>query len=224
MTSKQQILEPITSIVKITLLHFKSDNSKISIRNHGLHYDDPSDKYISFQHAIDRKLRGDSREDISVLNEMITNYLDWYIINNSDRQSREKFIEIIRMATDGFRKLQSTYVKQNYTNSNVTLVLQYYINLITSVLDDIDRYKEIEEFRNCTSYIARTEMNIIDIENIKKMWSEDETNEIYSDLMFCFTNKHNDFVNAKVLGLMNVLQKKDDYFKETIRKCLGSQE
>ena len=224
MTNKQQILEPITSIVKMTLLRFKGDNVKISIRNHGLHYDDPNDAIIPFQHIIDRKIRGDSREDMSVLNDMIVNYLDWYVINNTDRNSRDKFMEIIKYSVEGFKKLQVTYIKQNNNaNSNVALVLQYYINLITTILDDIDRYQDRDEFRKCISYIERTEVNIIDIEQVKTIWSEEETNEIYSDLEFCFGNKNTQFVHAKVLGLMDILQKKDNYFKDTIKNCLGTQ-
>ncbi len=221
MTTKQQLLEPITSMVKITLLQFKGDNAKISIRNFGLHYDDPNDTIIPFKYIIDRKLRGDSREDMSVLNEMIVNYLDWYVINNQNSESQSKFIDIIKMSKEGIKKLQHTYIKQGYTNCNVTLVLQYYINLITVVLEDINKFKDNEIFKSYTSFIDRTEVNIVDIDNIKKIWSEQETNEIYSDLVFCFENQYPDFVNAKVTGLMEVLQKKDDYFRDTIKKCLG---
>ena len=225
MSSKQQILEPITSIVKLALLYFKSDSTKISFYNYGIYYDDPSDNIFMY-HAFNRKIRGDSREDISVLNGMIVNYLDWYIINNEDSVLCSKFVGILKHAINGLKKIKQTYVKtQNLNlNSNVTLTLQYYINLIVDVLENIEKYKNVKVFKEYTSYIECDQINLVDVKKIREIWSDDEINTLYSDLEFCFDKNHSmDYVHAKVKGLNDILQKKDCQFCDTVKKSLGGQ-
>lgn len=224
MSNKQQILEPITSIAKLALLPFRGDGVKIAIFNYGLHYDDPNNQYY-IQHVLTRKLRGDNREDISVLNDMIINFLDWYIINNDNPDSQKKLTKLLILSIGGMKKLQETY---NDVNSNVIFTLQYYINLIHTILENINKYKNTELFSKLMPDTHKNNINLIDVNSVKKIWIDTEINKLYDEITDCFTNddrlekKCDEFIDQKVKGLINILEKKDEYFLETIKKSCGS--
>jgi hypothetical protein len=221
MTSKQQILEPITCIAKLSLLTFMGQSIKITISDHGIHYDDPeTTSYI--QHVIGRKIRGDGREDIAVLNNAIVNYLDWYIINNPTN-SKRKYIKLAIFAINGLRKLQKTY---NSNSNNVVLTLQFYINLINTVIANDSVFRDKVAFAKLLPVFAEEKINLVDTDQVKKIWDETDVDKLYDEINDCFDmnneKKVNEFIDAKVRGLIEILEKKDQFFTEIIKKSYGS--
>lgn len=233
MSTKQQIIEPINGISKIILLQYKSDNTKLSLRGFSIQYDDieQTNTYTNtyMEHVFYRSLRGDSREDIAVLEEMVVNFLDWYIINNDDMESRTKFIKLALLSIGGFRKLQTKAYK-NYANnkrkSNVKLALQYYINLINTVLSDINKYKDKNIFKSLLIPDDEETIDLVNVDGFKKIWASDEINKLYDEIINCFDNnlekKTDEFTTAKVKVLLEILEKKDDMFKNEVTKLLGN--
>lgn len=145
-TNKYQILEPLSSMVSLALLNFRH-KPKISIRNFGIDMDVSGDSYIprKFKRFICR----DSKEDIIILNNMILNYIDWFIIDNyNDRFDIYKNIAIC--AVSGMRKLQNTY-----KTGNVIMALQYYIILIMKSISDM------EEKRSSSKEKTKTKSTLI---------------------------------------------------------------
>ena len=250
MSSKYQIIEPVNGICKIVLLQFKDDDTKVSFRGFSIHYDDGDNGSTYIQQVFNRRYRGDSREDIAVLEKMIVDYLDWYVINNSDTVSQTKYIQIIKLSLNGFRQLQlKAYKIGSNKKNNVKLALQYYINLITIITENPDKYKNKEEFDallipnelyNTNENVIKTsidnkelsenksysDIKLVNIDGLKKLWKKDEIDKLYIELSSCFnentlTKKTDNFTLAKVKSLMEILESKDIDFKDEIIKILG---
>lgn len=252
MSTKHQIIEPINGICKIALLQFKNEYTKISLRGFSIHYDDGNNTTSYIQQIINRTSRGDSHEDIAVLEKMIVDYLDWYVINNSDEISRKKFIQMIKMSLNGFRQLQLKTYKIGGKKSNVKLALQYYINLITIVTTDPDKYKLRDEFNMLLiaddTVVESNDMDelkdkdatsndnnnnklytkLVNVDGLKNLWRKEEVDKLHSELTSCFdehtlNKKTDDFTQAKVKCLIEILEKKDTQFRDEITKLLGQQ-
>lgn len=135
MTEKYQILEPLSSMVELALLNFSEDKPKITIKNHGINIDVPGNGIIP--QCVSRYLGGDSKEDIYILNSMIINYIEWFIINNYNDKF-DIYKNIALCAVSGMRKLQQTY-----KTGIAVLSLQYYIILIMKSISDMEAKRKI---------------------------------------------------------------------------------
>jgi len=155
MTRKYQILEPLSSMVELALLNFAGDNPKINIKNHGINIDNPGSGYIP--QSVSRFMSGDSKEDIFILNLMVVNYVDWFIINNYNGKF-EIYKNIALYAVSGLRKLQHTY-----KSGIVILALQYYIVLIMKAISDMEvsRNKKNEPSQSTTPVYSTVPVNTL---------------------------------------------------------------
>jgi len=152
MTRKYQILEPLSSMVELALLNFAGDNPKINIKNHGINIDNPGSSYLP--QSISRFISGDSKEDIFILNLMVVNYVDWFIINNYNDKF-EIYKNIALYAVSGLRKLQHTY-----KSGIVILALQYYIVLIMKAIADMEVFRTTnKDVKNLNSVLKTDKDN-----------------------------------------------------------------
>ena len=135
--SKHQILEPLSSMIELSLLSFSKNKPKLSIKHHGIMINNSGEGYIP--RNISRFIFGDSKEDLTILHPMILNYLNWFIIDNRCSDIYYIYKNIAVCAVYGLKKLQTTY-----KIGNVVFALQYYINLIMKTLVDIDINKSKE--------------------------------------------------------------------------------
>ena len=135
MTERYQILEPLSSMVELALLNFSEEKPKITIKNHGINIDVPGNRLVP--QYISRFFGGDSKEDIYILNSMIINYIEWFIIDNYNGKF-EIYKNIALCAVSGMRKLQHTY-----TTGIAVLSLQYYIVLIMKSISDMEVKRKI---------------------------------------------------------------------------------
>ena len=244
MTSKQQILEPISSMVKIALLNFSGKNTKLIIRDHGIYIDDPSDSVLCFQQSFIRFAYGDSKEDIYVLNSMIINYLDWYMINGNP-DDYKIFRDIALFACNGIKKIQETY-----KSGNVVLSIQYYINLISRVVEDLDKtfenyppHKKSNKLSNSSCDDSYKNINIdklkiyvpektdetisiVDTSKVQSIWTIDDVRLLYKEINDCFENyipKSGEFIDAKIKVLLEILGNKDTKFSSIVKDSYGGQ-
>lgn len=125
------LLEPITSVIRIGLLEFYPLGTKLSIYKHRLYIQQPG-----FIQAALRWGYGDTRHDL---------YQLFLAIQLFDRLpypfSQEQKVQLLEQAKKGFTKLKETY----QMNSNHNLVvdsLQYYISQITNIIDKLKKSKK----------------------------------------------------------------------------------
>lgn len=195
MTEKHQILETITAISRIILLAFKPHKTKIAIRDHNVVLcEQAPDKYygITLSQSIDRYWNGDSREDIYILNHVIINFIEWYVIpyKKTDVEIYTGLMNMVKYLCVALKKLQATY-----KTGNVVGMIQYYIIVLFAVIED-KFYPELLYTNNTfpqNSFMddIKTEdemlySTIFDINKIRSFWSREELKSICEQFNKCF--------------------------------------
>ena len=147
-TNSNSIIDPLTCLIRLAILEFKPYNTKISIKNNKITYNDP--------HILQGPIRwtnGDNREDIHNIYNPIIKAIQWYDSDNEDIKN------IFKYAVKGLEKLKSSYDD----NSIITHSIEYYITYIK------------QNFKPKKTKLPET--NTIFIQ-FKELWSEREINII----------------------------------------------
>lgn len=144
------ILEPLSCIIRLIILKYKEEGTKISIYNNSINYDYPN----NYQGII-RNVRGDSREHLHNLYNPLEKSLEWY------GKDDERYNFFYRNCVLGLRKLCNTYDK----SSIIYHTLQHYIKIIETNLEggeiekiDIEESPLLNELKN---YWNNYEIDII---------------------------------------------------------------
>jgi len=196
-SDKEQILETITAVSRLITLAFKPAGTKIAIRNHNIVLCEPSDNNyygIKFAQGLDRYWNGDSREDIYVINHVICNFIDWYIIptKNEDPDVHKGLINLTKYLCVGLRELQKTYRK-----GTVVGTIQYYINVLLAVIDGTFKSwmlynhsttgrKSFLDENNTDDDTSVIYSTIFDIDKFKNFWTKTEIKSLCSQFDQCF--------------------------------------
>src|SRR5579872_5271659 len=127
--NNHQILEPITSIGRLITLSFKSIGTKIAFRSHNVVLCDSN----AFYHGADRYMYGASRNDMYVLNHVIYNFINLYVLpyKNEDYEIYRGLINLTKYLCVSLKRLQHVY-----KSGNVVLTLQYIIIVLHAIIDD----------------------------------------------------------------------------------------
>ncbi len=92
-----QLLDPVSTVFRLCLLKFKSDGTKISIKNHTISYHDPT-----FFQGIQRWISGDERNDLYKLYGPLRVFIEWY-------KEYKQLDFLLNTVKEGLEKLQITY-------------------------------------------------------------------------------------------------------------------
>ncbi|VBB18432.1 hypothetical protein YASMINEVIRUS_895 [Yasminevirus sp. GU-2018] len=197
-TPKYQILEPITAVARLITLAFKPKNTKVAIRDHNVVLCEPksdSSYWIKIPQGVDRYWNGDSREDIYILNHVLCNFIEWYIIPYKEK-NQEIYKGLINMAKYlrvGLKELQSTY-----KTGNAVGTIQYYIIILTAVIEGwfypdmlynpapTERRSFLDEDGIGGDGGSVIYSTIFDVEKLKHFWKEEELRSLCSQFDNCF--------------------------------------
>jgi hypothetical protein len=129
---RDSILEPLTCLMRLSVLEFKPIGTKISLNNNKIKYNEPN----VFQGAM-RWSNGDNREDLHNIFNPLKKAVLWYSTDD------EEIKNILEYAIRGLDKLQSSYNK----NSVISHSIQFYINYLKKylTLEDLDTDSEDRE-------------------------------------------------------------------------------
>tara|TARA_Y100000389_G_scaffold9045_1_gene8481 strand:+ start:2160 stop:2783 length:624 start_codon:yes stop_codon:yes gene_type:complete len=121
--SKQLILEPLSCVLKLTLLQWKPTGTKISVSKNSLHFDEPS-----LIQGLSRRMTGDSRQDLHNICHPIIKCLEWYPITEYEFFYTQccKGLETLKLSYD--------------SNSIINHTLDHYIGLLSG-----KEYEPIED-------------------------------------------------------------------------------
>lgn len=193
-STKQQILEPITAISRLVLLSFYPVGTKIAIRDHKIVICPNTNKsylkdfYLneSIVQGIDRFMNGDSRDDMYILNQVILNFIEWYVIEykEKDKKIYKHLLSLIKYLVVGLRKLQLTY-----KTGNVVLTLQYFINVLLSIINDTYDESMLYLFMNDEIDLDGDLIKystIFDTDKLRLFWTSTEIMSICSQFDKCF--------------------------------------
>ena len=155
--NKNLILEPLCVIFKLAILKYKPPNTKLSIRDNGIVYQEPS-----YDQGFIRMMEGDTREDLHNLYHPILKSIEWYSYNDY------KFL--YDECITGLNILNSVYDR----NSTIRHTISHYISVIEmndseNIREDvninpiIDKLKEIwteAEINSAISLLKLIEQNV----------------------------------------------------------------
>ena len=195
---KHQILETITAVSRIITLAFKPGGTKIAIRDHNVvlcecepKSSDGSIFGLTIQNitqGVDRYYYGDSRNDIYVLNHVICNFIEWYLIPHK-YDDRELYNGLLNMARYLCVSLQD--LQKIYNHGNVVLTLQYYIIVLNAVIDGTF-YPEMLYMIAGTNGRSHDEpqnlmySTMFDVDKFKNFWSREQLINLCSLFEKCF--------------------------------------
>jgi hypothetical protein len=181
------IIDPLTCLIRLSLLEFKPSNTKISIKNNRITYNDP--------HLLQGTIRwsnGDNREDIHNIYNPIIKAIQWYEYDDEDLKN------IFNYAIKGLEKLKSSYDE----NTIITHSIEYYITYIKQNL----KSKKAKEAETNTIFIQ-----------FKDLWSEREINIINNMLLELVDKRKDDEeILSLIEAIEIILNKKEEIVAKII--------
>lgn len=194
--NKNIILEPISCIIKLVLLDYKTEGTKISISNNSIDYYEPS----QFQ-GILRNINGDGREDLHNIYNPLVKAVDWY--PPSESKIYKYFYE---KCIVGLNKLITCYEKE----STISRTLELYCKILQDSLSE--KKPDIE---NGLDESVKTSSPLLD--QIKDFWKREEIEMIFSLLQIIENSKDENEKNTYIENIINTVSMKESKLSEFIK-------
>ena len=192
---QEQILEPLTCIIKLGILYLKEDGTKLQIIGNSIHYYSPS-----VLQGTNRWIRGDNRNDLHNLSNPIKIALEWYTPSETTDISN-----LLSYAVKGLSKLGESYNIDN-VSSLIGNTISHYINLITMALTKkpIELKDKLKgDYDNSNVY--------------KDIWTSDEIAIINKLFEIAITKKkENDSYEHYIKSIQSILNDKDEKIREIV--------
>lgn len=189
-TNKNLILEPFCTLVKLILLSYKPDGTKISIYNNSIQFHEPS-----IIQGFLRIWTGDCREDLHNLYNPIIKMLEYSDRNNPNH------INLLRKCIDGLNIILKVYD----SNTIINHTLLHYINII-------EKYIDINVLDN-----SLKGKNSPLIEGLKIFWNEKEIELIY-DMLEHINDKNDSEKKVYLKNIEDIITFKEKEVNEYIYK------
>lgn len=200
------ILDPLTTLIKLAIVSFKSDGVKIAIHSNSI--------TIQSANYIQGPLRwayGNKREELHYLLKPIQRCIELY-----DPETNKDLVTIYNLAIEGLRKLRKSY---NEGSSTINHTLDLYITLLEKKLDGNPIILEsYEKTKDVSSDLGLSTASKINFQRIfKDIWELDEINLISKMLEKA---KENDIERKNYIGAIdNILQAKGKIMESKILKA-----
>jgi len=198
--NNSQVLDPLSSLIRLALLNFKPVGTKLSFLNNTIYFQEPD-----LLQSARRWSSGDNRNQIHNLYNPIFKIHQWYDIKQPE------FIFILNTAKSGLQKLIQCY---DDDSSTISHSINYYIETIDSILNDTIKTDELQ--------------NTTDIYSIKlkDLWTHREIQIIYLLLLDIHDknttqNKFNN-TNSLISAIQQILLGKDQFVYNIVNKISTS--
>ena len=184
--NSNSIIDPLTCLIRLAILEFKPINTKISIKNNRITYNDPN----ILQGTL-RWTNGDKRSDIHNIYNPIIKAIQWYEPDNEDIKN------IFKYSVKGLEKLKMSYEE----NSIISHSIEYYITYIK------------QNFK--TKKSKEPEINTVFLQ-FKELWSDREINIINNMLMEMAEQYGDSVDNSLIEAIEVILNKKEEIVADII--------
>ena len=167
---KTQIIDPLSTIIRLVINGYKPIGTKISVFENRIALQEPS--YI--QSSL-RTVNGDCKEDLHFLLEPIKNACERFLqIDNPDKKEKIKYL--FNKAKLGLLNLKQTY----QTFPLISRCIELYINYLDTYIDDNNL--DIDETELTITNSIRIEKEIYNkiYDNFDRSWTDNRLNIIYS--------------------------------------------
>lgn len=223
-TERGLILEPISTLFRLSVLSFKPKGTKVSITENKIIIND--NNYIQ---GITRWSGGDARTDLhNLFNPLdrLEKYDYTYLFNN------DNYNKILKYAINGLEKLKITYQNCSIIQHSLNLYITKLKNIIKEN-ENSNNSNEKGSFKNNVSNISNLsnmDENDYKIENnlyhmFRNIWNNRQTNIICELLNEIFELKHKNNLNDSFENIENKLVEEEILFLlESINNILSSKD
>lgn len=201
--NKNLILEPLSCLLRISMIFFKKKGTKIGISKNSIYFQNPH----YFQGAL-RWSSGDNRNDLHNLHNPIMKSIKWF------NSSMPEMKSIFNFAKLGLIKLKLAYSE----NSIISHTFDLYISLLEKELDsnpDINKNKV-----DCIDNKSDNQLQKIDENKYLDNIEEIKNNIIYNSFKDLWSSREIQIVN-NILLEMEEKQKNGDNLSSYL-KCLDN--
>lgn len=206
--AKNVILDPLTTIIRLAILKFKENGTKIGINQHQISYYSPTD-----MQGVYRFFCGDKRSDLHNLYQPIRKATEWY--NNGDNP-KHKYI--FAVAHQGLVKLKENYYTK-YTNSDNStyMMLASFDNILTGKQKDIYNSVSPEKGEEVKQELMDNSNNIIH-QSLRQLWNENDISVAFELLKKMEEADDEVTINGCIKSLSEFLQSKDTLVEQIVVK------
>ena len=197
------LLEPLSVIIKLAIISFNKDKTKIAINNNKMFIQKPS----AWQGII-RYVYGNNREEISHLLKPIIRSMELYPPNN------DKLRYIYNRAIMGLKKIKTGY---DELPSTVCHSIDLYISILeeglegnTLKIDTYDKSKNIDDL----NLSVQTRINLEKI--FADIWRDDDITLIFS--MFKSADNQEHLAKTYLQSIENLLKSKEPIINQKVKK------
>lgn len=196
---KNIIIDPLSCLIKLSILKFCPIGTKISIGDNMITILDPG-----LLQGTYRFVKGDGREDLHNLYVPLIKSIEWYWHQEND-ENNNSIKNLFDFAINGLETLRASYP----INSTITHTLDLYIHHLTS--------KQVKTLQNKDIKINENSNEIHDF--LRQLWNEREIH-IIIELLLEYeknikNNKTEKYILETILNLTNAKEiKLREYLKE----------
>jgi hypothetical protein len=199
---KNIIIDPMSCLIKLSILKFCPIGTKISIGNNMITILDPG-----LLQGTYRFVKGDDREDLHNLYVPLIKSIEWFYDNNNHIEIKILF----DFATNGLENLKSSYP----SNSTITHTLDLYIHHLTTKQTKTLQNKDIKINESANS----NEIH----EYLKQLWNQREIHIIIELLLEYEKNYKNNKTEKHILeSILNLTNAKEIKLREYLKEHFAS--
>lgn len=209
--NEQQILDPMSTLIRLCLINYYKNGTKISINNNAIHIQEPS-----LIQGIIRWGNGDKRSDLHNLGAPIEKALEWY-----SPKDDEEIRFIYEGALKGLKILKKSYteLEGNVSSNLVAHTITYYIVLISNLLNDKkNTLNEIDGEEDLLKSIYRENTGI---NKLQMLWDKNEIKIVYLSLsQIEEASKKSKKISCYIESIQSILEGKDKMVREIIHRMI----
>ena len=203
--SSNQILEPFSTLLKLAIISYKSDGTKIAIYKNKLYIQEPG-----ITQGTSRYVYGNSREEIHHLLKPLMRCVNLYPL-----EDKPELKQIYEQAIIGIKKLKESY---NNESSTVCFTLDLYIQILNQTMEDNSVHVDSFEKSQNLDDLALSTNTKLNLEKIfEGIWTTNDINLVSS--MFVTVNTAEECRDSYLKGIENIIKAKETIISAKINRA-----
>ena len=203
--SSNQILEPFSTLLKLAIISYKSDGTKIAIYKNKLYIQEPG-----ITQGTSRYVYGNSREEIHHLLKPLMRCVNLYPLDDNPELK-----QIYEQAIIGIKKLKESYNKES---STVCFTLDLYIQILNQTMEENSVHVDSFEKSQNLDDLALSTNTKLNLEKIfEGIWTTNDINLVSS--MFVTVNTAEECRDSYLKGIENIIKAKETIISAKINRA-----
>lgn len=204
---RNSILDPFTCIVRLAVLGFKPEGTKISVFYNRISYNEPG-----LLQGIMRWTYGDNREDLHNLFNPIKKVIEWYNLTIPEIKG------ICEFSIKGLNVLMKSYK----TQSIISHSLEHYASILEKALYNTNKNVTNEDLTLSKNFIKeKSKLKMLKsindskysliYSNLRELWNEREITIVYNILLEISNLEEDDYKKNPLIDSINSILSMKEY-------------